>query len=147
MSSSPSLTCQNLETVTLTPPSDLTTPLTATTTRLLSEHISLHTPHPVPPSSPLQMPPLSYGLLQPKESDEHIAKLSEMVTVGLNILPPVAVEGNSSMHAQLDQSLETCAAAANSPASYLCLFGRNIGAMGSGTSSSTSEQKEGGTKA
>lgn len=137
--------CQNLETVTLTPPSELTMPPPATPTRPPSEHFCHHTTDPVPHSAPLQMKPPSC-LSQPEESDEHIAKLLETVTVGLNILPSVTVEGNSSMHAQLDQKSEKCAAVANSPASYLCLLGHNLGAMGSGTTSGTSEQREAGTK-
>ncbi|KAF4090684.1 hypothetical protein AMELA_G00053910 [Ameiurus melas] len=137
--------CQNLETVTLTPPLELTTPPPATPTRPPSEHVCLHTTDPIPLSAPLQMPPLSPGLSQPEQSDEHVAKLLEMVTVGLNILPSVRVEGNNSMRAQLDQKSEKCAAVVNSPASYLCLQGNNLGAMGSGTTSGTSEQREAGS--
>lgn len=144
---SPSLTYQNLKSVTLTHPSELTMPLPAIPTRLPSEHFCLLTPDLVPLSSPLQMPPLSLGLSQPEESDEHIAKLLEMVTVGLNILPTVTMEGNSSMHPHLDHKLEKSAAVANLPASYLCLLGHNLGAMGSATTSRTSEQREAGTKA
>ncbi|KAB5581476.1 hypothetical protein PHYPO_G00176190 [Pangasianodon hypophthalmus] len=146
LSPSHSLTCQNLETVTLTPPSELTTPLPATPTRPPSEYFHLHIPDPVPLSTPLQMPPLLPGLSQPEESDEHIAKLLEMVTVGLNSLPSVTVEGDNSMHAHLDHKLEKCAAVANSPASYLCLLGHNLGAMGSGTTSGTSEEREAGSE-
>lgn len=142
---SPSLICQNLETVTLTHPSELTMPLPATPTRPPSEHFCLLTPDPVPLSSPLQMPPLSPGLSQPKDSDEYITKLLEMVTVGLNTLPTVTMEGNSSMHAHLDHKLEK--AAANLPASYLCLLGHNLGAMASATTSRTSEQRGAGKKA
>ncbi|KAK3573309.1 hypothetical protein QTP86_022697 [Hemibagrus guttatus] len=146
LSSSPSLTWQNFETVTLTPPSELTTPLPATPIRPPSEHFCPHAPDPSPFSSTLQMPPLPLDLSQPEESIKHIAKLLEMVTVGLNILPSVTMEGNSSMPAHMDQKLEKCAAVTNSPASYLCLLGHNLGTVESGTTSSTSEQREAGTK-
>lgn len=147
LSPSSSLTCQNLKTVTLTPPSELTTPLPATPTRPQSEHFCLHTPHHFPLSSPLQKPPLSLGLSQSKDSDEQVAKLMQEMAVGLNIFPSVTAEGNRSMHAHPDQKLEKCAAAANSPASYLCLHGQNLGAMGSGTPSGTPEKRQAGKKA
>ncbi|KAG7333823.1 hypothetical protein KOW79_002230 [Hemibagrus wyckioides] len=144
LSPSPSLTCQNLETVTLTPPSELTTPLPATPIRPPSEHFCPHAPDPSPFSSTLQMPPLPPDFSQPEESIKHIAKLLEMVTVGLNILPSVTMEGNSSMPTQLDQKLEKCPAVTNSPASYFCLLGHNLGAVESGTTSGPSEQREAG---
>lgn len=145
LTSSPSLACQNLETVTLTPPSELTTPLPATPPRPLSEQFYLRTPHPVSLSSTLQMSPPSPSLPQADEADEHIAKLLEMVTMGLNSLHSATVEGNSSMHAHLDQKLVKCADVANLTASYLCLLSHNLGAMGSETSGS-SEQREAGKK-
>lgn len=83
---------------------------------------------------------------QPQESDEHIGKLLEMITVELNILPSITMEGNSSMPAQLDQKLERCAAVDNLPASYPCLLGHDLGAVGSRTTPGTSEQREAGTK-
>lgn len=92
------------------------------------------------------MPPLSPSLSQPEESDEHIAKLLEMVTVGLNILPSVTVEENSNVHAHLNQKLEKCAHVDNLPALYLCLLGHNSGGVESGTTSGTHEQREAGTK-
>lgn len=126
LSSSSSLTCQNLETVTLTPPSE---PLFATPTRPLSDHFSLNAPH-VPLSSLSQMPPLSPNLSQPTESDEHITKLLEMVTV----------EEIGSIHTK------TCSDVDNSSASNLCLLGHDVGVVGSGTTSGTYEQSETGTK-
>lgn len=147
LSPSPSLTCQNLETVTLTPPSELTTPLPATPIRPPLEHFCPHAPDPSPFSSTLQMLPLPPDFSQPEESIKHIAKLLEMVTVGLNILPSVTMEGNSSMPTHLDQKLEKCPAVTNSPASYFCLLGHNLEAVESGTTSGPSEQREAGTKA
>ncbi|GAA6096421.1 uncharacterized protein LOC113642371 isoform X2 [Tachysurus ichikawai] len=146
LSPSPLVTCQNLETVTLTPPLKLTTPLPSTPIRPPSETFCPIARDPSPFSSTLQMPPLSMDVSQPQESDEHIGKLLEMITVELNILPSITMEGNSSMPAQLDQKLERCAAVDNLPASYPCLLGHDLGAVGSRTTPGTSEQREAGSE-
>ncbi|XP_047668577.1 uncharacterized protein LOC113642371 isoform X2 [Tachysurus fulvidraco] len=146
LSPSPLVTCQNLETVTLTPPLEMTTPLPSTPIRPPSETFCPIARDPSPFSSTSQMPPLSVDVSQPQESDEHIGKLLDMITVGLNILPSITMEGNSSMPAHLDQKLEKYAAVANSPASYPCLLGHNLEAVGSRTTSGTSEQREAGSE-
>ncbi|XP_036429464.1 uncharacterized protein LOC118810054 [Colossoma macropomum] len=138
LSPSPTVPRQDLATVTLTPPSDLTMSPPATPAKNASEHSGPHNPQTVPHSSHIQMPPASPGALQAEESDEHIARLLEdMVMMGLNILPSVPMDRNSSLHHQnekhaspephLDLETGQCDTVDTASAPCFCLHGNNLG--------------------
>ncbi|XP_062852475.1 uncharacterized protein LOC134315315 [Trichomycterus rosablanca] len=155
LSPSPTFTAQNLGTVTLTPPSDLTA---SSPFRPLSEHSFLCTPHPILLSPPLQMspPPVSPDLAQPEESDEQIVRLLEdMDMMGLSILPSVSMERIGDLHhlspvcSHLDQKIDACEVAVDAPNRNLSVYGDDQGinaSNGNETSSGSSGQEKTGSE-
>ncbi|XP_017565607.1 uncharacterized protein LOC108434754 [Pygocentrus nattereri] len=138
LSPSPTVSRQDLATVTLTPPLDLTMSPPATPAKNASEQSGLHNHETVPHSSHIQMPPASPVMLQAEESDEHIARiLEDMVMMGLNILPSVPMDRNSSLHHQnekhespephLDPETGQCDTVDAATAPCFCLHGNNLG--------------------
>ncbi|KAL6486888.1 hypothetical protein MHYP_G00035140 [Metynnis hypsauchen] len=138
LSPSPIVPHQDLATVTLTPPSDLTMSPPATPAKNASEQSGLHNHETVPRSSHIQIPPASPVMFQAEESDEHIARiLEDMVMMGLNILPSVPMDRNSSLHHQnekhespephLDPETGRCDTVDTASAPCFCLRGNNLG--------------------